>query len=77
MAMAKGYRGVGMEGPIASWYAKNTGRDLSRFTNIARRLAERVRPGDEYPRGGAGAGVVATLNGLSDGLHPFLLASLR
>jgi ubiquinone/menaquinone biosynthesis C-methylase UbiE len=45
MGTTKGYRGIGMEGPIATWYAKNTGRDLSRFTNIAQRIRERVRPG--------------------------------
>ncbi len=44
MTTAKAYRGVGMEGPIATWYAKNTGRDLSRFTNTARRIADRVPP---------------------------------
>jgi len=31
----KGYRGLGMEGPIATWYAKNTGRDLGRFIAVA------------------------------------------
>src|ERR1700722_19856862 len=41
----KGYRGVGMEGPIAAWYAKNTAKDLSRFTTVARAVATRVPPG--------------------------------
>jgi ubiquinone/menaquinone biosynthesis C-methylase UbiE len=48
-----------MEGPIASWYAKNTGRDLSRFTNIARRLADRVRPGAEILEVAPGPGYLA------------------
>lgn len=45
MTAAKPYKGLPMEGVIASWYAKNTGRDQTRFTDTARRLAERVRPG--------------------------------
>jgi ubiquinone/menaquinone biosynthesis C-methylase UbiE len=48
-----------MEGPIASWYAKNTGRDLSRFTTIARRIAERVRPGAEILEVAPGPGYLA------------------
>jgi ubiquinone/menaquinone biosynthesis C-methylase UbiE len=41
----KAYKGLGMEGVIADWYAKNTRRDLSRFIEGARRVAERVPPG--------------------------------
>jgi len=40
----KAYKGVAMEGPIASWYTKNTGRDLRRFTGTARDVAARVPP---------------------------------
>lgn len=39
MTTARGYRGVGMEGPIATWYAKNTGRDLTRFRRTAATVA--------------------------------------
>jgi ubiquinone/menaquinone biosynthesis C-methylase UbiE len=39
---AKAYRGIGMEGAIATWYARNTGHDLSRFIETARAIAERV-----------------------------------
>ncbi len=38
----KPYRGLAMEGPIASWYARNTGRDRRRFLACADRVAERV-----------------------------------
>src|SRR5262245_53483862 len=38
----KGYRGLGMEGPIATWYTKNTGRDLSRFIKVAQAVAART-----------------------------------
>jgi len=31
-----------MEGPIATWYTKNTGRDLSRFVKVARAVADRT-----------------------------------
>lgn len=43
--MAKAYKGLPMEGVIASWYAKNTGGDLTRFTETAHLLAQRLRPG--------------------------------
>jgi ubiquinone/menaquinone biosynthesis C-methylase UbiE len=42
----KPYKGMAMEGVIATWYTKNTGRDLRRFKAAARAVAERV------PRGG-------------------------
>jgi ubiquinone/menaquinone biosynthesis C-methylase UbiE len=34
-----------MEGAIATWYARNTARDMSRFAEVARLVAGRVRPG--------------------------------
>jgi len=59
MGTTKGYRGIGMEGPIATWYAKNTGRDLSRFTKIAQRITERVRPGAAILEVAPGPGYLA------------------
>jgi ubiquinone/menaquinone biosynthesis C-methylase UbiE len=59
MTGAKAYRGVGMEGPIAAWYAKNTGRDLSRFTKTARRIAARVAPGSAILEVAPGPGYLA------------------
>ncbi|SDI75910.1 class I SAM-dependent methyltransferase [Nonomuraea jiangxiensis] len=53
----KGYRGVGMEGPIARWYATSTAKDTSRFEaqiDAVRRLAPagaeilEVAPGPGY-----------------------------
>jgi ubiquinone/menaquinone biosynthesis C-methylase UbiE len=41
----KAYKGLPMEGAIATWYARNTGRDMSRFREVARSVAECVRPG--------------------------------
>jgi len=37
---AKAYKGMGMEGPIARWYAKTSRRDLGEFKSLARRMAE-------------------------------------
>src|SRR5271155_3464553 len=42
---AKAYKGLGMEGWIARWYAANTGKDLSDFTAQARKLAASLAPG--------------------------------
>jgi ubiquinone/menaquinone biosynthesis C-methylase UbiE len=38
----KAYKGLAMEGPIATWYTKNTGRDLRRFTTMAQGIAQRI-----------------------------------
>ena len=43
----KGYKGLGMEGPIARWYAKTTAKDMGEFRRLAGALAERI------PQGGA------------------------
>ncbi len=42
---AKAYKGLGMEGWIARWYARNTGKDLSEFVQLAARIAGRLAPG--------------------------------
>ena len=39
---AKPYRGIGMEGLIASWYARNTAADMEDFRLTAARIAERL-----------------------------------
>lgn len=41
----KGYKGMGMEGATARWYASLTHKSLDRFISLARRVA------DEVPRG--------------------------
>ena len=41
----KAYKGLPMEGAIATWYARNTARDSARFIEVARLVADRVRPG--------------------------------
>ena len=41
----KAYKGVGMEGPIATWYAKNTLKDLKRHKLMAAQLAPKIPAG--------------------------------
>jgi ubiquinone/menaquinone biosynthesis C-methylase UbiE len=59
MATAKAYKGLPMEGVIATWYARNTGRDMRRFTDTARLVAERVRPGGDVLEVAPGPGYLA------------------
>ena len=41
-ATAKGHKGVGMEGFVARWYARQTARDGDEFKRTARRIAAHV-----------------------------------
>lgn len=40
---AKGYKGMGMEGFVARWYARTTHQDLSAFAEEAERVAKTLR----------------------------------
>jgi ubiquinone/menaquinone biosynthesis C-methylase UbiE len=42
---SKGYKGMGMEGPVARWYAKATYKDIAEFQALAKRMAEGLAPG--------------------------------
>ena len=42
--VAKPYKGIGMEGLIARWYASLTHKSLDEFQALARRVAERLPP---------------------------------
>ncbi|MFN8484798.1 MAG: class I SAM-dependent methyltransferase [Anaerolineae bacterium] len=44
-ASAKGYKGIGMEGFIASWYAKNQTRDMAAYRSDARIVAANTAVG--------------------------------
>ena len=57
--MKKGYKGLGMEGAIATWYAKNTGRDLRRFIKVAHAVTDRVAPGGRVLEVAPGPGFCA------------------
>jgi ubiquinone/menaquinone biosynthesis C-methylase UbiE len=55
----KGYRGLGMEGAIATWYAKNIGRDLTRFVSVARQVTARAASGSRVLEVAPGPGYCA------------------
>ena len=58
-ATQKAYKGLAMEGPIAAWYTKNTGRDKRRFVTVARAIHERVAPGSRILEVAPGPGYLA------------------
>jgi ubiquinone/menaquinone biosynthesis C-methylase UbiE len=55
----KPYKGLGMEGMIATWYAKNTGKSIAEFRNLAKRIADGLRPGDRVLEVAPGPGYLA------------------
>jgi len=55
----KGYKGMGMEGPIAKWYAKATHKDIEEFRTLARRMDERLKPGAKVLEVAPGPGYFA------------------
>jgi len=55
----KGYKGLAMEGVIATWYTKNTGRDLRRFVKVAQAVTQRVAPGGRVLEVAPGPGYCA------------------
>jgi ubiquinone/menaquinone biosynthesis C-methylase UbiE len=58
-ATLKPVKGVGMEGFIATWYARNTGKSLAEFRDLAKRLASELRPGDSVLEVAPGPGYLA------------------
>jgi 2-polyprenyl-3-methyl-5-hydroxy-6-metoxy-1,4-benzoquinol methylase len=58
-AAQKAYRGVAMEGVIATWYTKNIGRDLRRFTEMAQTVARRAPAGARILEVAPGPGYLA------------------
>jgi ubiquinone/menaquinone biosynthesis C-methylase UbiE len=55
----KGYRGMGMEGPIARWYARITRPSLPEFQTLARRVADAVPTGGSVLEVAPGPGYFA------------------
>ena len=41
----KPYKGIAMEGMLATWYARNTARSLAEFRDCAKHIAARLAPG--------------------------------
>jgi SAM-dependent methyltransferase len=56
---SKGYRGIGMDGAIARWYAKNMSRDLTRFRQTADAVTERAPTGSRILEVAPGPGFCA------------------
>ena len=59
LSQDKGYKGMGMEGRIATWYAKNTANDMAEFQALATRLATVIRPGSQILEVAPGPGYLA------------------
>jgi ubiquinone/menaquinone biosynthesis C-methylase UbiE len=57
----RSYKGLPMEGPIATWYARNTGRDgaMRRFHAVARAVSLRVPAGGRVLEVAPGPGYLA------------------
>jgi len=55
----KPYKGIGMEGVIATWYAKNTGKSMAEYRSLAERVAGGLRPGDRVLEVAPGPGYLA------------------
>jgi ubiquinone/menaquinone biosynthesis C-methylase UbiE len=55
----KAYKGMGMEGGIARWYAKNTLRDMGEFRKLAVRISEELPAGGNILEVAPGPGYLA------------------
>ena len=59
MEPRKPYKGIAMEGLIASWYARNTARDQRRFKSAALAVVDRVPAGGDVLEVAPGPGYLA------------------
>ena len=55
----KGFKGMGMEGRIATWYAKNTANDMAEFQALAQRLVRDIDSGSQILEVAPGPGYLA------------------
>jgi ubiquinone/menaquinone biosynthesis C-methylase UbiE len=55
----KAYKGMGMEGFIANWYARQTGKNPEEFRTLARQLSPRIKAGDRVLEIAPGPGYLA------------------
>jgi ubiquinone/menaquinone biosynthesis C-methylase UbiE len=55
----KGYKGIGMEGRIAAWYARNTARDMPDFAALAQRVTAALPAGSRILEVAPGPGYLA------------------
>jgi ubiquinone/menaquinone biosynthesis C-methylase UbiE len=57
--ITKAYKGLGMEGPIARWYARNTACFRAEFVALAGRIAQQLQPGARVLEVAPGPGFLA------------------
>ena len=55
----KGYKGIGMEGPVARWYTKNTAKTLGEFQQCAHEIARHLPEGSRVLEVAPGPGYLA------------------
>ena len=55
----KGFKGMGMEGRIASWYARNTANDMAEFERLAERVAKTTPCGNRILEVAPGPGYLS------------------
>lgn len=55
----KGYKGMGMEGRIADWYARNTARDMAEFASLAARVTAALPAGSRILEVAPGPGYLS------------------
>jgi ubiquinone/menaquinone biosynthesis C-methylase UbiE len=55
----KGHKGLGMEGAVARWYARNTGKGIEEFKKLARSLAGQLEEGSSVLEVAPGPGYLA------------------
>jgi len=58
-AEPKAFKGMGMEGLVANWYARQTAKDLDEFKKLARQLSSQIKAGDRVLEIAPGPGYLA------------------
>jgi ubiquinone/menaquinone biosynthesis C-methylase UbiE len=58
-APPKAFKGMGMEGFMANWYARQTAKDLDEFKKLARQLSSQIKAGDRVLEIAPGPGYLA------------------
>jgi ubiquinone/menaquinone biosynthesis C-methylase UbiE len=59
VAAPKGHIGIGMEGFVANWYARQTAKDIDEFKSVARRLSSQIKAGSRVLEIAPGPGYLA------------------
>src|SRR4051794_14122607 len=59
MRTGKAYKGIPMEGMLATWYARNTAKASGEFRACARRIAAHLAPGAAVLEAAPGPGYLA------------------